>query len=79
MNIVEKLINYYRLAENSGYIPSTIGVSDEEYQAYAQSLKDMAETVGLVFIDKPTKLTFRGIELKKYGKQHTDAKRKKTP
>lgn len=77
--ITDRLRQLYNSAEISGYIPSTIGVSDEEYEEYNQSLKDMTEVLGLVFTDTPKKLTYKGIELVKYGKQHRDEKRKKTP
>ncbi len=78
MNITEKLRKLHEQATVNGYIPSTIGVTDEKYEAYAYSLKEMAELIGLVWTDKPSKLSYKGIELKKYGKQHTDEKRKKT-
>lgn len=76
MIIIDKLIQYYKQAETNGFIPTTIGVTDEEYDEYKKTLKDTAEAFGLVFMDTPTKLYFRGIELKKYGKQHTDSKRR---
>lgn len=79
MNILEKLTNYYYQAGLTGYTPSSIGVSNEEYEEYEALLEGKAVEWGLVFIDKPSKLSYRGIKLKKYGKQHTDEKRKKTP
>lgn len=74
--MINKLKEYYVKAQLSGYIPSTIGVSDEEYDEYLKDLKDLAENHGLVFTDTPIKLMYKGIELKKYGKKHTDSKLK---
>lgn len=77
MNIIDKLIKLYKEFSQIGYTPLTIGVSDEEYEEYKFLLKEMAERLGFTFTDTPTKLTFRGIELKKYGKQTVDENRKK--
>lgn len=77
MIITTRLRDLYSQMQSLGYIPSSVGISKEDYDDYVKELKTATAILGLVWNDKTDKLSYKGIELKVYGKQHTDSKKER--
>lgn len=72
MTITDKLSSYYAKTTHLGYVPNSVGVSEEEFNEYLRALKDLAHNEGLVYMGLEDRLFYKGMELVVYGKKHTD-------
>lgn len=71
MSITDKLSTYFAKTTHLGYVPVSIGVSEEEFNEYRKALEDLAHNEGFTWTDGE-EVTYKGMELVVYGKKHTD-------